>query len=202
MNIIFRHPTRLEIVHIKSWVQLFQEEKGLKLMDSLLIRPARLNDIEGIREVAVETWNSTYETIYPEHFIATYLTHAYAKSSLEQSITLDEAQSSRKFMVAEWEGEIVGFGQLSEPDEGVSELTRLYILKEHQRKSIGKHLLNELIRQNPLIKEIYAWCERENGIGTLFYKSNGFVYTEDKEEVLFDYRTMMAKFVKRIEVRQ
>ncbi|WP_068786153.1 GNAT family N-acetyltransferase [Paenibacillus phocaensis] len=167
-------------------------------MDSLLIRPASLNDIDGIREVAVETWNSTYETIYPEHFIATYLTHAYAKSSLEQSITLDEAQTSRKFMVAEWEGEIVGFGQLSEPEEGVSELTRLYILKEHQRKSIGKQLLNELIRQNPLIKEIYAWCECENGIGTLFYKSNGFVYTEEKEEVLFDYRTMMAKYVKQI----
>jgi len=167
-------------------------------MDSLLIRPASLNDIDGIREVAVETWNSTYETIYPEHFIATYLTHAYAKSSLEQSITLDEVQSSRKFLVSEWEGEIVGFGQLSEPDEGVSELTRLYILKEHQRKRIGKQLLNELIRQNPLIKEIYAWCERENGIGTRFYKSNGFVYTEEKEEVLFDYRTMMAKYVKRI----
>ncbi|MDU0329123.1 MULTISPECIES: GNAT family N-acetyltransferase [Paenibacillus] len=168
-------------------------------MDSLLIRPATLNDIDGIREVAVETWNSTYEMIYPEHFIATYLTHAYAKSSLEQSITLDEAQAARKFLVAEWEGEIVGFGQLSEADdEGVSELTRLYILKEHQRKGIGKKLLNELIRLNPLITEIYAWCERENDIGTLFYKSNGFVYTEEKEEVLFDYRTMMAKYVKKI----
>lgn len=168
-------------------------------MDSLLIRPATLNDIDGIREVAVETWNSTYEMIYPEHFIATYLTHAYAKSSLEQSITLDEAQAARKFLVAGWEGEIVGFGQLSEADdEGVSELTRLYILKEHQRKGIGKKLLNELIRLNPLITEIYAWCERENDIGTLFYISNGFVYTEDKEEVLFDYRTMMAKYVKKI----
>ncbi|MGG6311327.1 N-acetyltransferase family protein [Paenibacillus macerans] len=167
-------------------------------MDSLLIRPARMNDIDGIREVAVETWNSTYETIYPELFIATFLNHAYAKSSLEQSIAQDETSKTRKFLVAEWEQEIVGFGQLSEPENGVSELTRLYILKEHQRKGIGKQLLEELIRMNPSLVEIYAWCERENGIGTLFYQSNGFAYTEEKEEVLFDTRTNMSKYVKKI----
>lgn len=70
-------------------------------MEALQIRPARLNDIDGIREVAVETWNSTYETIYPEHFIATFLNHAYSKSSLEHSITRDEADPARKFLVAE-----------------------------------------------------------------------------------------------------
>lgn len=167
-------------------------------MDSLLIRPARMNDIDGIREVAVETWNSTYETIYPEHFIATFLNHSYAKSSLEQSIAQDETKTSRRFLVAEWDHEIVGFGQLSEPENGESELTRLYILKEHQRKGIGKQLLNELIRLDPSLLEIYAWCERENGIGTLFYKSNGFVYTVEKEEVIFEYRMTLAKYVKKI----
>ncbi|WP_059053743.1 GNAT family N-acetyltransferase [Paenibacillus senegalimassiliensis] len=167
-------------------------------MDSLLIRPARMSDIDGIREVAVETWNSTYETIYPEHFIAAYLTQAYAKSSLEQSIIQDEARMARKFLVALWDGEVVGFGQLSEPKNGASELTRLYVLKEYQRKGIGKRLLNELLRLDASLMEIYAWCERENDIGTVFYQYNGFEYAEEKEEWLFDYRTIMSKYVKRI----
>ncbi|MED4958157.1 GNAT family N-acetyltransferase [Paenibacillus sp. FSL R5-0527] len=167
-------------------------------MEALQIRPARLNDIDGIREVAVETWNSTYETIYPEHFIATFLNHAYSKSSLEHSITRDEADPARKFLVAELAGEIVGFGQLSDPVNGESELTRLYILKEHQRKGIGKALLGELIRLNASLKEIFAWCERENGIGTLFYKSNGFAFTEESEKVEFSYRMTLAKYVKKI----
>lgn len=74
----------------------------------------------------------------------------------------------------------------------------MYILKEHQRKGIGKALLGELIRLNASLKEIFAWCERENGIGTLFYKSNGFAFTEESEKVEFGYRMTLAKYVKKI----
>lgn len=168
------------------------------MLASLRLRPTELNDIEGIREVAIETWNSTYELIYPEHYIANFLNHAYSKSSLEESITHDQTRPSRKFLVAEVNEEIIGFGQLSDPVDGRSELTRLYVLKEYQRMGIGKALLNELIHLDPSIKEIFALVERDNGIGTLFYQSNGFVFVEENEEVIFDHHTILAKYVKQI----
>lgn len=58
--------------------------------------------------------------------------------------------------------------------ENQRELSAIYIQPEFQRRGIGTALLTEGIKTLRGIREIFVNVEKENKVGTSFYKRKGF----------------------------
>lgn len=75
---------------------------------------------------------------------------------LARSFDLDlEEASWNQFIIAEKEGEIVGFGRLREYSD-CTEIATVGVIHPERNKGIGSSIVNELIRKGP--KEIYITC--------------------------------------------
>jgi ribosomal protein S18 acetylase RimI-like enzyme len=168
------------------------------MLDGLIIRPVKLEDIDDIQIVARLTWNGTYGTIYTEAYINSFLAHAYSKKNLEAAVLRDETRKIRKFMVAQSEAQIVGYAQLTEGKDGEAELTRIYVLPGFQGQGIGKALLKELINPDTALTKVFAWVGKQNQIGTEFYKANDFTFVEENEEVVDGQIIRLCKYIKQL----
>jgi ribosomal protein S18 acetylase RimI-like enzyme len=138
------------------------------------IRKIQIEDIQQVQQVAKISWNSTYEGIIPFAIQESFLNSAYndemMKRRIEHSI----------IFVSEVDEEIVGFANFSPVNEGGEvELGAIYLYPQCQGKGIGTALLKEGIKNLEGVKEIFINVEKENKIGTTFYKAKGFdVVTE------------------------
>ncbi|OIK11712.1 GNAT family N-acetyltransferase [Bacillus sp. MUM 13] len=126
-------------------------------------------DISQVQHVAKTSWNSTYRGIIPLEIQESFLKTAYNDKMMQKRL------EHSFFWVAEVNGEIVGYANFSAiKEEGKTELAAIYLNPEYQGKGIGTALLNEGIKQLDGVKEIYIDVEKDNNIGTRFYKAKGF----------------------------
>lgn len=133
-----------------------------------VIRKMKEEDIQQVQQVAKTSWNYTYEGIIPPEIQENFLKSAYNDEMmirrLERSI----------IFVAEVDGKIVGFANYSPvKEEGKVELVAIYLYPEYQGNGIGTSLLEEGFNLDG-VKEISINVEKENRIGTTFYKAKGF----------------------------
>lgn len=137
---------------------------------SLLIRKMKKEDTAIVQDVAVKSWNATYEGIIPAETQENFLNTAYSDEMMERRL------NNSLLLVAEAEHNIVGFANYSPVNnEGKAELGAIYIYPEYQGAGIGTALLQEGIKHLNDVKEIYINVERENKIGKSFYEAKGFV---------------------------
>jgi ribosomal protein S18 acetylase RimI-like enzyme len=102
------------------------------------------------------------------------------------------------FVVAEIDGQIVGSGALIEEAEGIGRLVRMSVSPSHQRRGIGRTLVQHLIKKAQeqghhrlLVETNNDW---HDAIG--LYQSCGFCqYDRDEESVYFQQKltTSLAK---------
>lgn len=133
------------------------------------IRTMQKEDIKQVQQVAKTSWRTTYEGIIPFEIQEAFLNSAYneevMQKRLEQSI----------IFVSEVEGKIVGFANFSPVKEkGETELGAIYLFSEYQGEGIGTALLKEGIKNLEGVKAVFINVEKENKIGTTFYKAKGF----------------------------
>ena len=106
------------------------------------IRPATITDVPAVAKVCAESWRSTYQGLAPDVFV-NGMTEAAATAIFHDS--LQSTDYAYLLHVAETdEGLIVGYvdggKERSHPEQGVGELYGLYLLKDHQRKGLGRQL--------------------------------------------------------------
>ena len=163
-------------------------------MSDAIIRPAEVNDSEGIAYVHVTAWQETYRGLMPEAVLEALSVERRARQWRE---TLqDVASAYHSTRVAESAGKIVGFvnyGRERESDkEYAGELFAIYILKSFQRQGLG-HLLvqnaaNGLLGLN--LASMLVWVLSSNPYQK-FYERLGGVYLREKtiqigDAVLFE----------------
>ena len=108
------------------------------------VREATSNDVPAIARVHVDTWRTTYRGIVPDEHLANL---SYERRAEGWYRILHQAQEDNNFtLVAENESDkIVGFANGGKERTGdpvyTGELTGIYILKAHQRKGIGRSLV-------------------------------------------------------------
>ena len=133
------------------------------------IRKIQDEDIQQVQQVAKRSWNATYEGIIPFAIQESFLNAAYNDEMMKRRI-----ENSFMF-VSEVAGKIVGFANFSSVKEGgESELGAIYLSPDYQGKGIGTALLAEGIMNLDGVKEVFINVEKENKIGTSFYKAKGF----------------------------
>lgn len=156
------------------------------------VRRAQPADAPAIAAVARETWAATYRGIIPEEVQRAVLPQWYAEERLARAA--ESGQSA--FFVAEAEaGEVVGFAQAGHREEaGDAELWRFYVLPDHQRKGIGRQLLqaclDALHAQGP-VSRLFVQVEAENEGGRRAYEALGFTYVREYPDELPGHVTQM-----------
>ncbi|MGW6302743.1 N-acetyltransferase family protein [Peribacillus butanolivorans] len=132
------------------------------------IRKMQMEDIHQVQQVAKKSWNSTYEGIIPLKIQENFLKYAYNDAMMQKRV------EGSFIFVSEVDRKIVGFANFSPVKEGgEAELGAIYINPEYQGKGIGTALLKEGIKNLEGAKEIFINVEKDNQIGTTFYKAKG-----------------------------
>lgn len=134
-----------------------------------IIREMQGKDIPQVQQVAKRSWNSTYQGIIPLQIQESFLKAAYNDEMMQNRL-------EKTFIwVSKVNGKIVGFANFCpSKQDGKTELAALYLFPEYQGKGIGTALLNHGIKKLDGVNEIFVNVEKDNRIGTTFYKAKGF----------------------------
>jgi GNAT superfamily N-acetyltransferase len=109
---------------------------------TLLIRPADLDDINTIGFLAQQIWPDTYGDILSAEQLKYMLKLIYSPKALRRQM-VDEHQ---QFLIMERGEEPIGFASWSAtPTPGVSKLHKLYVLTGRQGKGLGRTFLQFIL---------------------------------------------------------
>ncbi len=96
-------------------------------------------DVEGIQDVASESWHATYRDTFAPQFISDFLASACSMEGLSRSVRNPE----HIFLVAKDGAQVVGFCHYGVGRQG-PELFRMYVLPDYWRSGTGTGFLRLL----------------------------------------------------------
>ncbi len=141
----------------------------------MVVRKAKLEDVDGICHVCAEGYRATYPGLLPEDFIERTIAEFYNPERIQREINNPEGWNG--WYVAEDNGSVVGAGGGGMTGPGISELFVLYVDPQHLGQGIGTKLLaaitDELRAQGA--HEQWVSTTKENQQAIPFYKARGFV---------------------------
>lgn len=141
------------------------------------IRRMLIEDTKQVQDVAKKSWNATYEGIIPNRIQENFLKGAYNDEMMQRRL------SHSLLLVAEAENKIAGFANFSPVNEqGQAELSAIYLYPEYQGHGIGTALLDKGIAMLENLKEVHLDVEKDNTIGTNFYKAKGFKVVDEYDD--------------------
>ena len=141
------------------------------------IRRMLIEDTKQVQDVAKKSWNATYEGIIPNSIQENFLKGAYNDEMMQKRL------SHSLLLVAEAEDKIAGFANFSPVNEqGQAELSAIYLYPEYQGYGIGSALLDKGITMLENLKEVHLDVEKDNTIGTNFYKAKGFKIVDEYDD--------------------
>ena len=144
----------------------------------MIVREATNKDISKIARVHVDTWQTTYRGIFSNEVIENL---SYEKREKGWHQVFENAQKDGNFTyVAENElGQIVGFANAGiERSRNLvyrGELNAIYILKDYQKKGIGRELVR-VVAARFSQTEIYSmlvWVLKDNSASCFYQKLGG-----------------------------
>jgi len=135
------------------------------------IRGADAPDLPGIADVARKTWLATYGGIIPDETQRQLLDRWYSAEALTRALA-----APGTFLVAERSARVVGFAQFVWRPPESAELTRIYVLPEHQHDGLGTKLLEAGFTacRTQGVGRVTVFVERDNVIGRTFYRGRTF----------------------------
>lgn len=106
------------------------------------IRKANINDVETIRNLAIETWFDAYTPILAKEQLDYMLDEIYSAEKLSAQIK----NNTQTYLLLVEDGQPVAFAAYSprEEDADVYKLHKLYCLPVTQGKGYGRVLINEV----------------------------------------------------------
>ncbi|GCE06234.1 GNAT family N-acetyltransferase [Dictyobacter aurantiacus] len=149
------------------------------------IRPATLQDVEGLTHVQVDTWRTTYRGLIPDDYLAGL---TYEPRQLWWTQVIGRAGARNFVFVAVDEaGQVVGFisGGPERSNHAVykSELYAIYILANQHGQGIGRELVRVLARSliQAGFSSMLVWVLDGNP-AQHFYQRLGGQYVASKPE--------------------
>jgi ribosomal protein S18 acetylase RimI-like enzyme len=163
------------------------------------VRFAKYDDLPHVAEIARITWDATYnDSIAPENR-REFLQRSYTVENLEGSL----GAAGHWFYVAEFQGQVVGFGHFLKryhPIQARAELVRLYVLPQHQKRRIGHTILesgfSDLAQAG--IEQCFVSVQSGNHVARRFYENHGFKFRDTHGQFLGTQIITLAEYVRPI----
>ena len=142
----------------------------------LVVRKMEKDDVQKVREIAINSWENTYKSIIPENIQQDFLDMAYSE------VVLKSRLENSPFYIAELDGELIGFANFSNVKmDGAVELSAIYMKPGFKSRGVGTKLLNQGLQElNP--KRVYVSVETENMSGMNFYKARNFQFESEYDD--------------------
>lgn len=140
----------------------------------LTIRKMLPEDAEATGHVHYTSWLETYSGLVDSDFLS--------RTSPERSRDMTLRCWGRT-LVAQLEGEIVGFVCYGTNQSGQPEIFGLYLLKKAQGLGIGRKLLDAAIQKFPPEGPVYLWVLEGNRRAIGFYEHCGFRLNGIRQEI-------------------
>lgn len=144
------------------------------------IKPAGIEIIETVRQLAHEIWPTAYSEILSEQQVEYMLDKMYSYEALRHQIKVLKHQ----FIIISENEKPIGFASFSvhEDDPTIFHLNKIYVLPQQQGKNTGKKLLEYVIYK---IKESDATTLQlnvnRNNKALHFYKKIGFKIIREED---------------------
>ncbi|UPV73401.1 GNAT family N-acetyltransferase [Halorussus limi] len=151
--------------------------------DGIEIREAESSDVEGIRNVALESLHESYADVLGGEVVETAVEKWYADDAMDAE--LDE--EGMLYLVAVAGDEVVGFSQnLVAGEDGT--ILWLHVDPDNRDKNVGTTLLNHTLAtlSERGVERIAGEVLAENEAGCTFYEANGFEKVSEREREIGD----------------
>lgn len=142
-------------------------------MSHFIVRPAVFEDIAAIARIHCQAWRETY-TGQIDQDVLDRLSPAKTQARME-------AETRRTFLVAELDGEIVGFASYipsrdSDASPTTGEIQAIYLLARCQHLGIGRALMEQSLQKlgEMGMTEATLWVLDSNEHAIRFYERCGF----------------------------
>lgn len=143
----------------------------------LTIRPATVDDIPLIKNIALRTWPEAYIALLGEEQVDYMLHKFYTPSSLSEQM-----KNNHYFFLALKDNAAIGFASFSNVNGNIYKIQKLYVLPTEQKTGAGKALLQkvETAAKSMGAAKLQLNVNRKN-IARIFYEKNGFVIIREED---------------------
>lgn len=149
------------------------------------IRKAKFSDSEQIALIHINCWRTSYRNIVPDEVLDKKLSLERSMKNWENTL---KHYSDLIFLVVENDsGKVIGFcsggknREIEKTPQFAGELMAIYILKQYQKKGIGRKLVREFV--NELLKKdidnMIIWALQKSKYKK-FYEKLGGQYVDEK----------------------
>ncbi|WP_082886679.1 GNAT family N-acetyltransferase [Flavisolibacter tropicus] len=113
-----------------------------KTTHNFSIQHANLNDINSIRNLALEIWPKTYAETYSPQQVIYMLNKWFSEASLQRQMTI-----GHQYHIINAGNQSIGFASYSEVAPSVYKLHKIYILPAYQGLGAGKFTMDKIIAE-------------------------------------------------------
>ncbi len=173
-------------------------------MEQLIIRKATVNDAEYISLLARVTFTETFGHYFRDNQdLLDYYDETFSVSKIRSSLS----KENNVFWIALYDELPVGYAKLKKQSKSefitsdkVSQLQKIYVLKDFLSKKIGYQLQNEMFEETKSINNNFLWLSvlKSNDRAILFYTKNGFTkigeHSFDIGKEHFDFTVLKKEF--------
>jgi ribosomal protein S18 acetylase RimI-like enzyme len=144
----------------------------------VVIQLARSEDAKALGALHVQTWRETYRGVMPDAFLDGLSPERRAVNWRRQ---LCDPKGLNRIFVAEEASTLIGFCSVGPPrhdvPEATGEIRAIYVLKNAQRKGLGRHLLCAGAKElwSLEFKDAALWVAAANAQALFFYQKMGGV---------------------------
>ena len=138
------------------------------------IRNMRPEDADGKGYVHWKTWQETYTGLMEEKYLA--------NQTLDKCCAIAH-RIPQNTLVAEVEGNIIGFSCYGREDSGAGEIIALYLLKEYQGLGLGRKLMDAAMDRLNGCTPITLYVLKGNDHAIGFYEHYGFCFDGTSQEI-------------------
>src|SRR5262245_1447350 len=140
----------------------------------MVVRPARVADAPAISAIGSAGFPAVHDDIVGAEFSAAVVAQTYSIEALTDCITRCADADDAEFLVAELDGEVVGYVHYDcEADE--PELHRIYVDTSRKRGGIGSALMNQLHERLAPGSSYILLVAEANTDAQAFYARHGLV---------------------------
>ena len=143
------------------------------------IRKATGNDIDALCKLGAQTFTDAYATNNTKEDLAAYIQKSFSRKQIEMELNTPNTT----YFLCYDDDKLIGYSKLNFntpceafKNDNVSELQRIYVLKEYYRLKAGKGLMQNMIERCKDRNKEFIWLGvwKENHRALKFYSSWGF----------------------------